>query len=133
MSEPKTCKFCGKPLVRKVYPCRGKESIAKFNKRLFCDNECKFAWKRQEKDKYLNTRFCAICGTLLVRHKDEPMYSFLVRKTCSSECRKKLMSQKTHARWQNPKTAPITHNTHLVDDPWADGRLPNSIMFNPFI
>ena len=145
----KICKHCGKPLVRKRYDCGSMESTTHFKKRVFCDAKCRGAWTRQENDRKSNiVKVCAVCNTQFFRRPDESLFNFKRRLACSDDCFKALISM----RWQerNARQQPSQHcgsdtpthempkptpspTAHIVDDPWEAGRVPNSIMFNPFL
>lgn len=110
------CKFCGKLLTRKRYPCGAEESVPHLLKRQFCDQVCMgkathAAWKlaaprpitahtsRERARKVKQREACEKCnGThrLHVHHRDEnPMNN--------SEENLQVLCNSCHTKHHNPK------------------------------
>lgn len=69
-----TCSYCGEQYIGKIYKTGGNN---------FCSGKCKAAYRRND-DTKKHKRICQYCGKEYLSYKET--------KTCSKECRYKLLS-----------------------------------------
>jgi hypothetical protein len=78
----KSCKNCGKELIK-----RDNEFPYKFERRIFCNNQCWFGWKRKRHRVEIDI-FCKKCGKKIEFRPDIKFAQFKRLKRCK-DCFKK--------------------------------------------